>query len=90
MEDGGGSRVQSTVHTPTMQRAANVPTWELLRALMATVGDLSTAVAQKKAQQAQTTQHMQAVADVLAIRPHDGGGVLSFMANLRDLMGWVM
>ena len=40
---------------------------------MATVGDLSTAVAQTNAQQAQTTQHMQALSDFLAIRPHDGG-----------------
>ena len=47
-------------------------------------------MAQTNAQQAQTTQHMQALSDYLAIRPHDGGGALSFMANLCDLTGWVM
>ena len=57
---------------------------------MATVGDLSTTVAQTNAQQAQTSQHMQAISNFLAFRPHDGGGVLSFMENLRDFMGWVM
>ena len=74
MADGGGSPRQSPVHSPTIQRAVNVPTSELLRALMATVKDLSTAVAQTNAQQAQTTQHMQALSDFLAIRPHDVGG----------------
>ena len=78
------------MHSPTLHRAVNVPTSELLRALMATVGDLSTAVAQTNAQQAQTTQHMQALSYFLVIRPHDGGGALSFMVNLRALMGWVM
>ena len=40
---------------------------------MATVGDLSTTVAQTNAQQAITTDHMHAVAEYLAHRPHDGG-----------------
>ena len=72
MDEWGSSPVQRPVHSPTLQRAVNVPTSELLRALMATVRDLSTAVAQTNAQQAQTTQHMQALSDYLAIRPHDG------------------
>ena len=73
MEDGAGSPMQSPVHSPTLQRAVNVQTCELLRAVTATVGDLSTAVAQTNVQQARTTQHMQALSDFLAIRPHDGG-----------------
>ena len=38
---------------------------------MATVGDLSTAVADTNAQQAQTTQHVHAVAQYLAARPQE-------------------
>ena len=72
MEDGGGSSMQSHVHSPTLQRAMNVPTSELLRALMATVVDLSTAVAQTDAHQPHATQHMQALSDFLAIRSHAG------------------
>ena len=45
MADGEGVPLQSLVHSPTLQRAAGVPTAELLRALMTTVGDLSVAVA---------------------------------------------
>ena len=59
--------MQSPVHSPTLQLAVNVPISELLRALMETVGDLSTAVAQTNAQQPQTTQHMHALSDFLAI-----------------------
>ena len=51
------------IHSPTLQRAANVPTAELLRALRATVADLTVSVAQTIAQQAQITLHMHAVSD---------------------------
>ena len=57
---------------------------ELLRALVATVGDLSVAVTQTNAQHAQTTQNMVAVADFLA-RSHEAGGVQNFMENRRVL-----
>ena len=90
MGEWEGSPMRSPVHSPTRQRAVNVPASGLLRALMATVGDLSTAVAQTNLQQAQTTQHMQALSDFLVIRPFDGGGAPSFMVNLRDLMCWKM
>ena len=74
MEEGEGvpmhtpihSPAHSPVHSPTLQRVANVPTAELLRALMATLGDLAFSVAQTNAHQAQTTLHMQAVPDYLA------------------------
>ena len=82
--------MQSPVLSPALQRAANVSTGELLRALMATVGDLSTSVAQANAQMAQTTQHMQAVAELWAHIPYDGGGAMSLMVNRRGLMGWGM
>ena len=51
--------------SPTLQRAE-----ELLRALMATVGDLSVLVGQTNAMQAKNTQNMHAVADFLANKPH--------------------
>ena len=60
------SPAHSPIHSPTMQLAANVPTAELLRALMATVADLTLSVAQTDAQQAQTTLHMHAVSDFWA------------------------
>ena len=53
----------SQIHSPTLQRVAKVPTAELMRALMATVADLTVSVAQTNAQQAQTTLHMHAVSD---------------------------
>ena len=87
--------MRSPVHSPTIQRAVNVPTSELLRALITTVGDLSTAVAQTSAQQAQTTQHMQAPSDFLAIRPHDGGrrhefhGEPARFDGLGDVKAWL-
>ena len=74
MGEGAVVPVRSPVHSPTLHRAAQVSTEELLRALMATVGDLSTTVAQTNAQQAITTDHMHAVAEYLAHRPHDGWG----------------
>ena len=83
-------------HSPTIQRAVNVPPKELLRALMATVGDLSTAVAQTNAQQAQTTQHMQALSDFLAIRPHgvwmchEFHGEPARFDGLDDVKAWLM
>ena len=60
------STANSLIHSPTLQRAENVTTAELLRALMATVADLTLSVAQASAQQAQTTLHMHAVSDFLA------------------------
>ena len=66
------SPAHDTTHSPTLQRAANVTTAELMRALMATVGDLAISVAHTNAQQAQTTLHMHAVSDFLA-QPHDVG-----------------
>ena len=54
MEDDEGvpmySQVRSPVHSPTSQRAAGVPTYELFRALVETVGDLTLYVAQVNAQ----------------------------------------
>ena len=46
---------------------------ELLRALVATVGDLSISVAQTNAQQAQTTKHVHSVVDFLARKSSEGG-----------------
>ena len=71
MEEGEGVPVQtpihspahSPIHSPTLQLAANVPTAELLRTLMATVADLTLSVAQSNAQ---TTLHMHVVSDFLA------------------------
>ena len=51
------SPAHSPIHSPTMQLAANVPTTELLRALMDTVADLTLSVAQTNVQQARTTLH---------------------------------
>ena len=62
MEGGEEVPVRSPVHSPTLHRAANTSTEYFLRALMATVGDLATAVADANAQQAQTTQHVHAEA----------------------------
>ena len=72
MECGEEVPVRSPVHSPTLRRAANTSTDDLLRALVATVWDLSTAVADTNAQQAQTTQHVHAVAQYLAARPQEG------------------
>ena len=66
MEDGEGVPMHSPVHSPTLQRAAGVPTADLLRALMTTVWDLSVSVAQP-------TQHLHAVADLLTRRGPEGG-----------------
>ena len=66
------SPAHSPIHSPTLQRAAIVPTAELLRALMATVADLTVSVAQTNAQQAQTTLHMHAVSGFLA-QPRESG-----------------
>ena len=60
------SPVPSPVHSPTLHRAA-------LRALMATVGDLTISVAQSNVQQAQNNQHMHAVSDFLALKTLEGG-----------------
>ena len=57
------SQAHSPIHIPTLQPAASVQTAELLRALMATVADLTFSVAQTISQQAQTTLHMHAVSD---------------------------
>ena len=73
MVDCEGVPLQSPVHRPTLQRGAGVPTAELLRALMATTGDSSVAVAKSNVQQAQTTQHLHAVADYLTRRGPEGG-----------------
>ena len=77
MEKGKGvptkSPVRSPVQSPTLHRAAGVPTDELLRALMAAVGNLTLSVAQTKAQQAHTDQHMHAVSDFLARKTPEGG-----------------
>ena len=54
LAEAEGVLLQSPVHSPTLQRAAGVPTAELLRDLVTTVGDLSDAVAQSNVQQAQT------------------------------------
>ena len=53
LEEDAGILVESP--DQTMQRVVDLSTGELLRALMTTVGDLSTMVAQTNAQQAQTT-----------------------------------
>ena len=90
MVDGEGVPQQSPVHSPTLTRAAGVLTAELLRALMTTVVDLSVAVAQSNVQQAQTTQHLHAVADFLTRRSPKVGGDLNFMVSLRVLIGAVM
>ena len=74
MEEGDGIPVESPDYSQTLQRVTNLSTGELLMALMATVGDLSTTVAQTNAQQAITTDHMHAVAEYLAHRHHDGWG----------------
>ena len=71
-EWGADVPVRSPVHSPTLQRAANTSTEDFLRALMATVGDLATAVADSNAQQAQTTQHVHAVAQYLAAGAQTG------------------
>ena len=87
------SQAHSPIHSHTLQRAANVPTAELVRALMATVGDLALSVAQTNAQQAQTTLHMHGVSDFLA-QPREGGGgvggVQNFMVSRRVLVAQVM
>ena len=62
----------SPIHSPILRLAVNVPTAELMRALMATVADLTVSVAQTNAQQAQTTLHMHAVSDFLA-QSREGG-----------------
>ena len=91
MEKGNGvptkSPVRSPVQSPTLHRAAGVPTDELLRALMAAVGNLTLSVAQTKARQAHTDQHMHAVSDFLA---REGGAALNFTVNLHDKMGVAM
>ena len=69
----------------TLRLAANTSTDGVLRALMATVGDLSTAVAETNAQQAQTTQHLHAVAQYLAAQPQDGGGARNSMCGTGAL-----
>ena len=79
------SPAHSPIHSPTLQLAANVPTAELLRALMATVGDLALSVAHTNAQQAQTTLHMHAVSDFLA-QPREGGRAQNFIVSRRVLM----
>ena len=71
------SPAHSPIHSPTLQWAANVPTTEMLRALMATVADMTLSVAQTNAQQAQTTLHMHAVSDFLA-QPREGGPLPEF------------
>ena len=94
MDEGEGvpmhTPIHSTAHSPiqnpTLQREANVPTAELLRALMATVVDLALSVAQTNAQQAQTSLHMHAVSDFWA-QPREGGGsVQNFMVSRRVVM----
>ena len=95
MEDGGGSPMQSPVHSPTLQMAVSVPTSELLRALMATEWDLSTTITPTNSQQAQTTQHMHALSDFLAIRHHDWGARPEFHSDparfdgLGDVKAWL-
>ena len=84
----------SPIHSPTLQRPANVQTAELLRALMATVADLTLSVAQTNAQQAQTTLHMHAVSDCLA-QPREGGrrpefhGEPARFDGLWDVKAWL-
>ena len=66
MEDGGGIPMHSPARSPTLQRAVRVPTADSL-------GDLTLSVVQTKAQHAQTTQHMHAMADFLAGETLEGG-----------------
>ena len=55
-------------HSHTLQRAANVPAYEILRVLMTTVGDLTVSISSNSAQQQHTDEAEARVVDILAQR----------------------
>ena len=55
-------------NNPTLQRAANVPTDEILRILMTTVGDLTVSISSNSAQQQHTNEAVARIVDILAQR----------------------
>ena len=55
-------------HSPTLLRAANVPTEEVMRALMTTVGDLTVSISSASAQQQHTNEAVAHIVDMLAQR----------------------
>ena len=68
-------------HSPTLQRAANVPTGEILRVLMTTVGDITMSISSNSAQQQHTNEAGARIVDILAQRQGAaaaGRGDLSF------------
>ena len=55
-------------HSPTLQRAADVPTEEILRVLMTTFGDLTVSTPTNSAQQQHTKEAVARIVDILAQR----------------------
>ena len=55
-------------HSPTLHRAANVPTDEILRVLLTTVGDLTVYISSNSAQQQHTNEAVARIVDILAQR----------------------
>ena len=55
-------------HSPTLQRAANVPTDEILRVLTTTVGDITVPISSNSALQQHTNEAVARIVDILAQR----------------------
>ena len=55
-------------HSPTVQRAANAPTDEILRVLITTVGDLTVSIYSNSAHQQHTNEAVARIVDILPQR----------------------
>ena len=55
-------------HSPTLQRAADLPTEENLRVLMTSVGDLTVSISTNSEQQQHTNEAVARIVDILAQR----------------------
>ena len=55
-------------HSSTLQRAANLPIYEILSVLMTTVGDLTVSISSNSAQQQHTNEAVVRIVDILAQR----------------------
>ena len=55
-------------HSPTLQRADNVPTDGILRVIMTTVGDITVSISSNSAQQQHTNEAVARIVDILAQR----------------------
>ena len=77
-------------HSPTLQRAANVPTYEILRVIITTVGHLTVYISSNSTQQKHTDEAVARIVDILAQRQGAAERRPEFRGSRRIVMAWWM